>query len=143
MVSLPAAAQWTWTPQTGRWINLKRLPKETPELQLEHARALMLEGKYSNAIQEKEKFTKFYGESNLVGENQYIRAEIQLNQGKLMDAARSFQQIVVNHPDTARYNDAVQQQYTIGDQLYEVGLKKQKQWWKLFRGRPLKRAAEA
>jgi len=142
LLPLSAVAQWTWTPQTGRWINLKRIPKETPELQLEHSRALMLDGNYGDAMQETEKFTKFYGESSLVGENQYIRAEIQLNQRKLMDAARSFQQIVVNHPDTARYNDAVQQQYTIGEELYEVGLQKQKRWWKLLRGRPLKRAAE-
>ena len=41
-----AQAQWTWTPQTGRFVNLKRMPKETPELQLEYARSLKITDRY-------------------------------------------------------------------------------------------------
>ena len=49
--ALPVHAQWTWTPQTGRWVNMKRLPKETAELQIEHARSLMLQGDHRKAIE--------------------------------------------------------------------------------------------
>ena len=42
--ALPCAAQWTWTPEVGRLVNLKRLPKETPELQVEYARSLLVGG---------------------------------------------------------------------------------------------------
>ena len=60
-----AQEQWTWTPQTGRFVNLKRMPKETPELQLEYARSLMLAGDERKALRETEKFVEYYGSDAL------------------------------------------------------------------------------
>jgi hypothetical protein len=48
--------QWTWTPQTGRFINVKRMPKETAELQIEYARSLYMQGELKKALKETEKF---------------------------------------------------------------------------------------
>jgi len=137
-----ASAQWSWTPQTGRWINLKNLPKETPELQMEYARSLMVEGEHNKALRETTKFDKFYADSEFADENQFLRAEIRLAQGKLMDASREFQQVVDGYPSTDLYDSAMAKQYEIGDQLYEVGLQKLDKRFKLFKRRPMKQAVE-
>jgi outer membrane protein assembly factor BamD len=137
-----AQAQWTWTPQTGRFVNLKRMPKETPELQLEYARSLMLSGDYRKALRESDKFIEFYGDDKLADENQFLRGEIQVAQGDRMEAAQSFQQLIAAHPDSGRYQEAVRNQYDIGDYYYARGESLSGKKWHLFRNRPYKRAAE-
>jgi outer membrane assembly lipoprotein YfiO len=137
-----AAAQWTWTPQTGRWINMKRMPKETPELQVEYVRTLMSEGNHRKALRETDKFEKFYGDSPFADENQYLRGEIKLAQGNRMAAAKEFQTLLTAYPDTQRYADAIQKQYQIADEYYEIGIKRLDQKWRPLRKRPLNRAIE-
>lgn len=137
-----AEAQWTWSPQTRRFINLKRMPKESAELQMEYARTLFIAGEYRDALTETNKFEAFYKESDFSDDNQYLRAEIYLAQGKLMRAARTFQQVISTYPDTELYEGAIKHQYTIGDQLYEAGLKKMQKRFTIFRKRPLKQAIE-
>ena len=44
LITTSAQAQWTWTPETGRFINMGNLPKETPELQVEYGRSLLVGG---------------------------------------------------------------------------------------------------
>lgn len=141
-LATPAFAQWTWTPQTGRWVNLKRMPKETPELQVEFARGLMVEGDYRKAMRETDKFSKFYGDSPFADENQYLRGEIALAQGEYKDAANEFQTLLTGYPDTERYADAIGKQYEIADRFYEIGLARLDNKWRPLRKRPLNRAIE-
>ncbi len=150
--ALPAAAQWIWTPETGRFVNLKRLPKETPELQIEFARSLMVGGKFGDALKETNKFQDFYGESELADENQFLRGEIKMHQEDWLPAAREFQSVVDNYPDSALFDDVIKNQYAIGDSLFEQGVKnmeraKDKAWYQFWRyrprtKRPLKRAVD-
>ncbi|MBI2433195.1 MAG: outer membrane protein assembly factor BamD [Candidatus Hydrogenedentes bacterium] len=137
-----AQAQWTWTPQTGRWINLKRLPKETAELQMEFARSLLVAGEYDKAWRETEKFEQFYSESEFADENQFLRGEIRFAQGRYLDAAKAYQQLIAAHPETDLYDKAIAKQYEIGDALYARGQEKLKDKWALYKKRPLKRAIE-
>jgi len=141
-IASTAEAQWTWTPQTGRWINIKRLPKETAELQIEHARSLMIQGEFGEAIDETEKFSKYYGDSELADENQYLRGEIRLAQGKLVDASREFQLVVSNYSDSALYDSVIEKQYEIGDRLYQQGEERLTKKWRFGRKRPFKRAID-
>lgn len=142
VVAHVAEAQWVWTPQTGRFVNVRRLPKETAELQIEHARSLMLAGDYRRALRETDKFFEFYSDDPLAAENLFLRGEIQMAQGNLMAAAQSFQQLIAAHPDTARYEDAIARQYEIGDRFYDRGVRRSEKRFRLFRNRPFKRAAE-
>jgi outer membrane protein assembly factor BamD len=142
LVAEAAQAQWVWTPQTGRWINMKRLPRETPELQLEYARSLLLDGDYNKALRECDKFDKFYGDSELSDQVQYLRGEIRLGQGKHMAAAQAFQQVLSAYPDTSLYDDAIDKQYEVADHYYDVGERRMDDRWRPFRKRPLKKAIE-
>lgn len=137
-----ADAAWTWTPQTGRWVNLKRLPKETPELQIEYIRTLLLDQNYKKALDETEKFTKFYPDSDLADQNQYLRGDIKLTQGKVLEASREFQLVVTKYPNSKLYDEVIEKQYEIGDKLYARGQELRTKKIRMFRGSPLKKAIE-
>lgn len=137
-----AQAQWTWTPQTGRWINVKRLPKETAELQLEFARKQMLEGNLKKAMQETDKFVRFYSDSDLGDDNQFLRGEILMAQDEPRKAAKAFQSVVTSYPDSDLFEKVIAKQYEIGDQLFAKGEKKMSKHWGLYRKRPFKYASE-
>lgn len=141
-----AQAQWTWTPQTGRFVNIKRLPKETPELQVEFARGLMVDGKYKDAMYETGKFINYYNETDWADDNQYLRGEIRLAQGKFIDAANEFQQVVAVYPDSPLFDDVIAKQYEIGLRFFERGetnLAKDGRFaWRPFRKRPFRRAVD-
>jgi len=137
-----ASAQWTWTPQTGRWVNIKRMPKETPELQIEYTRSLMLEGDYKKALRETDKFSNFYPDSDLADQNQFLVAEIREAQGKWMAAAQAYQAVVATYPGSELYDDVIAKQYEIGDRLYDQGQARVNKRWRLGRKSPYKRAIE-
>jgi len=141
-ISATATAQWTWTPQTGRFINIKQMPRETPELQVEYARSLLLAGDYARAWRETEKFDQFYSDTDMADRNQFLKGEIRLAQGRHLDAAQQFQQVITAHPDTGLFDEAIAQQYAIGDALYDRGQDRLQQRWRLYRKRPLRRAVE-
>jgi len=146
-----AHGQWVWSPETGRFINLKRLPKETPELQIEYARTLLLQGQFRDALDETNKFADYYGDSELADENQFIRGEIELGQEDFLRAAKEFQQVIDSYPESDRFPDVITQQYSIGDTLFEKGKlnmegRSDRPWygirWRPWGKRPFKRAIE-
>ncbi|HOK10524.1 MAG TPA: outer membrane protein assembly factor BamD [Candidatus Hydrogenedens sp.] len=142
LITLDSYSQWTWTPQTGRFINIKRMPKETAELQVEYARSLFLQGDLKKALKETEKFINFYGQDPLADQNLFLRGEIKMAMGKWLESAKEFQKLVSNYPDSKLYEQAIKKQYEIGDKLYEKGLKKRSKWFSIFKGKPLKQAIE-
>lgn len=142
LAALPVQAQWSWTPQTGRWVNTKRLPKETAELQLEFARSLMVQGNYDRAWRETDKFQQFYEESEFTDDNQFLRGEIRQAQHRYIDSAKQFQQLISGFPNSDLYDKAIAKQYELGDALYARGQEKMQDKWALYKKRPLKRAIE-
>jgi outer membrane protein assembly factor BamD len=141
-VQVAASAQWTWTPETKRWINVKRLPKETAELQLEYERSVMLEGNYKKALREADKFDDFYGDTALTDQNQFLRGDVRMQQGKLEQAAKDYQQVVSKHPESTLFNDVIAKQYEIGDHFYEKGQKREQRRFGLFAKAPYKKAID-
>ncbi|HOE67346.1 MAG TPA: outer membrane protein assembly factor BamD [Candidatus Hydrogenedentes bacterium] len=142
VVQTAAEAQWTWTPQTKRWINVKRMPKETDELQIEYARGLLVKGDYRKAYQETDKFIDYYAGSPLSDQNQFLRGEIRLAQEEYVDAAKEFQQVVTAYPASALYDAVIAKQYEIGDKLYESGLERKGKRFRPFKKKPFKQAIE-
>lgn len=141
-----ADAQWVWTPQTGRWVNAKRLPKETAELQIEYTRGLMVDGEYKKALRETDKFQNFYADAPEADQNQFLRGEIKLAMGDYMDAAKEFQLVISGYPESDLFDDVIEKQYEIGDRFYELGEKRlaEDDWYKFrfFPKKPFKQAIE-
>jgi outer membrane protein assembly factor BamD len=118
------------------------LPRETPELQIEAARGLMTEGRYDVALEETGKFIRWYGDTDLADENRFLRGEIKMAKGDYIGAAREFQQVVTNHPDSDLVDEVIAKQYEIGDLFYEKGVEEGDPWWNLFSAGPFKKAIE-
>ncbi|MCP4643856.1 MAG: outer membrane protein assembly factor BamD [bacterium] len=136
-----ADAQWVWTPSIGRFIKVKNLPKETAELQVEHARSLLKDGEYKEALAETNKFEDYYADTEYADDNQFIRGEIRMAEGDYMDAAKEFQQVVDRFPDSPLFDAVIAKQYELGDLYYAKGQTNLKRgWWRVFRRRPLKKA---
>ncbi len=119
-----ASPQWTWTPETGRFVNMDNLPKETPELQVEYTRTLLVGGEYNQAFDETDKFNEFYGDSDFADENQYLRGDIRLAEGKYVPAAKEYQAVISKYPESDLYGDVIRRQYEIGDGLFARGEKR-------------------
>lgn len=137
-----AFAQWSWTPQTGRFINLKRMPRETAELQIEYARSLMVSGNYRKALRECDKFVEYYGNDPLAADNLFLRGEILMAQRQWWNAAKSFQQLLANYPGSDKYDEAIKKQYELGDHFYARGERLAGKKFRLFKKKPYKRAAD-
>ncbi len=150
----PASAQWTLTPETGRFVNMGNLPKETAELQVEFTRSLVVGGQLSKAMDETERFTKFYPFTDYADDNQFLRGEIKLAQEEYVKAAEEFQQVISVYPESPLYDDVIANQYKIGDALFEKGSKRLERrstgfrpWRPVtrlnpFRRRPLRKAID-
>ncbi len=141
-LQMEAVAQWVWSPQIGQFINLRNLPRETPELQIEHIRGLMLEGDYREALAETDLFTQYYADTEYADENQFLRGEILYRWGRYHRAAQEFQQVVTNYPASDLHDEVIQRQYDIGDTLYEEGLDRMDRRFAWFRTQPLRQAIE-
>ena len=148
-----AMAQWTWTPETGRFVNLDRLPKETPELQVEYGRSLMINQQYEKAFNETDKFIKFYTDSDWSDDNQKLRGDIRFADEEYVKAAEEYQLVITGYPSSDLYDEVIQQQYAVGDTLYAKGQKRVEKVensskWNFYRRmsfkkyRPLKRAID-
>lgn len=143
--AVPACAEWVWTPQIKRFVNLKRLPKETPELQVEYARSLMVAEKYKDAFRETKKFDDFYADTEYADDNQFVRGEIRMAQGNPLAAAKEFQKVVANYPGSNLFDQVIAKQYEIGDRLYAKGqanLEKRWKRWHFLKKKPLKQAID-
>lgn len=122
LLSAAASAQWIYTPEIGRFINLKNFPRETAELQLQYARSLFVAGDYSAALDEASKFDTYYANTPEADQNQFLRGEIYQADGKFTKAVQEYQRVVNEYPGSPLYDDVIEKQYAIGDALYDKGV---------------------
>ena len=134
-----ANAVWVWTPETGRWVNPKNQPKETPEAQLEYASQLRLAGDYEEALGEYEKFFKFYPDSDLCPEAQFQIGELYEARGDYERASKEYQKVVSNWRASDLFDKVLEKQYEIADRFYQEEMARTRRF-RLFRGRYLRRA---
>ncbi len=134
-----ANAVWVWTPETGRWINPKSQPKETPEAQLEYASQLRLAGEYEEALDEYQKFFRFYPDSALCPQAQFQIGELYEARGDYERASKEYQKVVSNWRASELFDRVVEKQYEIADRFYREEMARRRRF-RLFRGRYLRRA---
>lgn len=115
LVAAPAAhAEWVWTPQTG-WIGPSGSVKDTPEEQLDYAKAMFERRDYKQAQVEFKKLLKRYKQSREAGEAQYYLARCQEEEGDLYAAYKAYRKTIQTYPSTMRFNEILERMYELGN----------------------------
>ena len=134
-----AHAVWVWSPETGRWINPKDQPRETPEAQLEYASQLRLAGDYEEARTEYEKLFRFYPDSDLCPEAQFQVGQLYEAMGDYERASKEYQKVIANWRASNLFDKVIAKQYEIADRFYQQELARLGRF-RLLRGRYLRKA---
>ena len=66
---------WIWTPKSGKFINPKTLPKDSPKAQYDYALSFYGEKRYDDALREFKKLIKNYPKSFEASESQFRSEE--------------------------------------------------------------------
>lgn len=124
VASAPAVslAYWIWTPQTGKFINPKYMPKETPQAQFDWAMSFFTAKDYKRAIGEFAKLLKHYPLSKLASESQFYIGWCYENLGEYSRAYDNYQLVIDKYPFTDRVDEIIKREYQIGN-LFSTGQK--------------------
>lgn len=141
LASTGAHAAWTWTPEVGRWINLKRQPRETAALQFQHAEELLADGDTEKAISEYEKVLRYFPDSNYCDLAQYSIGRTLEAQGDYDEAVEAYQSVIEEYPNTKLFDNVLEKQRKIGDHFFQLGVERQERFM-LFRGSNFDKAIE-
>ena len=113
----PAYPYWIWTPKTGKWINPKNLPKDSPKEQFVYAKSFLDEKKYEEAKREFRKLLKAYPKSFEASESQYFLGIIDQEQGNFYEAYQAFQKTIDKYPFSERIQEIIGLEYNIGEKF--------------------------
>ena len=113
----PAYSFWIWTPKTGKWVNPKNLPKETPKEQFEFAKSFYDIKKYEEAKAELKKLLKAYPKSFEASESQYYMGLIEEEQENLYEAFLAYQKVIEKYPFSERIQEINEREYKIGEKF--------------------------
>jgi len=141
LASTSAYAEWTWTPEVGRWINARRQPRETAALQFQFAEGLLAEGDTEKAITEYEKVLRYFSDSNYCDLAQYSVGRAFEAQEDYKEAVDAYQKVIDEYPNTRLFDNVLEKQRNIADRFFELGVERQESFT-LLRGSHFNRAIE-
>jgi outer membrane assembly lipoprotein YfiO len=141
LVSGSAHAAWTWTPEIGRWINLKRQPRETAGLQYQYAEQVLTEGDTEKAIQEYEKILRYFPDSSYCELAQYSIGRALEAQEDYKEAVEAYQEVIDNYPNSRLFDNVLKKQRGIADHYFNEGVKREEKFV-LLRGSNFDKAIE-
>jgi len=136
-----AHAAWTWTPQTGRWINPRRQPRETAALQFQYGEELLAGGEAEKAVEEYKKVLRYFPESNYCDLAQYSIGRALEAQGNYDEAVEAYQKVVDDYPNTQLFSHVLEKQRKIADRFFELGVQREERFV-LLRGSNFDKAIE-
>ncbi|MFH0855905.1 MAG: tetratricopeptide repeat protein [Candidatus Omnitrophota bacterium] len=108
---------WIWTPKSGKWVNPKNLPKDTPQAQFDYAKSFYNEKKYDNAIREFKKLLKAYPKSFEASESQYYLGVIEEERDNLYEAYLDYQKVIDKYPFSERIKEIIEKEYRIAERF--------------------------
>lgn len=141
LLSVSAEAAWIWTPQTGRWINPRRQPRESAALQFQSAEELLNKGETKKAIGEYQKVLKYFPDSNYCDLAQYSIGRALEAQEDYEDAVEAYQEVIEDYPNSQLFAHVLEKQRKIADHYYDLGVKREERFF-LFRGGNFDKAIE-
>ncbi len=113
----PVYSFWIWTPKTGKWVNPKNLPKDSPRAQFDYAKGFYDEKKYDDAIREFKKLLKAYPKAFEASESQYYLGVVEEEKGNLYEAYLAYQKVVDKYPFSERIKEIIEKEYHIAEQF--------------------------
>jgi len=140
-IGTSADAAWTWTPQTGRWINPKRQPKETAALQFQYGEEILAQGDTEKAIDEFRKVLRYFPESNYCDLAQYSIGRALEAEGEYEDAIEEYQKVIEDYPNTQLFGHVLEKQRAIADRFFDLGVQNEERFF-LLRGSNFDKAIE-
>ncbi len=141
MSSARAYAQWTWTPEVGRWVNPERQPRETAALQFQYAEELLAKGDTEKAISEYEKVLRYFPDDNYGDLAQYSIGRALEAQDDYEEAVDAYQKVIDEYPNTRLFDKVLDKQRSIADHFFQVGVERQERFV-LLRGSNFDRGIE-
>ncbi|MFA5063554.1 MAG: outer membrane protein assembly factor BamD [Candidatus Omnitrophota bacterium] len=113
----PAYSFWIWTPKSGKWVNPKNLPKDTPKAQFDYAKSFYEGKKYEDAIREFKKLLKTYPKSFESSESQYYLGVIEEERDNLYEAYLAYQKVIDKYPFSDRIKEIIGKEYNIAEKF--------------------------
>jgi len=113
----PVYPFWIWTPKSGKFINPKTLPKDSPKAQYDYAFSFYGEKKYEDALREFKKLIKNYPKSFEASESQYYLGLIEEERGNLYEAYQAYQKLIDKYPFSERIKEVNEREYRIGEKF--------------------------
>lgn len=133
LVCSTAEAAWTWTPQTGRWINPKRQPRETAALQFQYAEELLSQGESEKAVEEYKEVLRYFPDSDYCDLAQYSIGRALEAQGEYEKAVEEYQKVIDTYPNTQLFDHVLEKQRRIANRFFDLGVEREERFV-LFRG---------
>ncbi|MBI4831661.1 MAG: outer membrane protein assembly factor BamD [Candidatus Lindowbacteria bacterium] len=128
-----AQAAWIWTPETGRWFNPERQPRETAALQFQYAEELFTKDDPEKAVEEYKKVLRYFPESNYCDLAQYSIGRALEADGEYEDAVKEYQKVIDEYPNTQLFSHVLEKQRKIADHFFDLGVQNEERFI-LFRG---------
>ena len=113
-----AGAVWIWTPQSRRWVNPKYTAKDTPRAQMDWAVGFFESRDYPRAAREFIRLVNSYPRSELAPEAQYLTGVSYEQMDRLAEAFAAYKKGVEIYPFSARFKDAIEREFAIGEILF-------------------------
>ncbi|MCK9572112.1 MAG: outer membrane protein assembly factor BamD [Candidatus Omnitrophica bacterium] len=113
----PAYPYWIWTPKSGKWVNPKNLPKDSPKEQFVYAKSFLDDKKYEESKREFRKLLKAYPKSFEASESQYFLGVIFQAQGNSYEAYQNYQKVIDKYPFSERIQEIIELEYSIGEKF--------------------------
>ncbi len=110
-------ASWIWSPDLGKWINPKKVAKDTPEAQHDWAMSFFNQKDWDKAIEEFEKLTEVYPTSRLAAEGVYFIGLSWEQKGDPSKAADAYQKLVNKYPYSDRIKEAIKHEFEIANEF--------------------------
>ena len=116
-----AEASWIWSPEIGKWINPKKIAKDTPEEQYDWALQFFNQKDWDRSIEEFEKLTTAFPTSRLAAEGVYYSGQAYEQKDDTAKAADAYQKLVDRYPYSDRIKDAMRREFEIANELAAGG----------------------
>jgi len=123
-----AYSYWIWTPKTGKWINPKYAPKDTPQEQYAVAMGRYNNKEYEQALRDFTNLVHYFPRSKEAAEGQFYVGVCYEKIGYYYQAFQSYQKTLDEYPYTGRFKEIIAREYRLGA-LFLGGAKVK--YWKI------------